>query len=117
MSNLSLKQQLTSQQLAMVQSELEHKKKSMVVAYLFAILLGSLGAHRFYVRRIGTAGTQLVLTLLGYMTVWIFGLGFIFLGIVWIWVIVDLFLLHGYVNRLNKDIERELIAQVMRQSA
>jgi TM2 domain-containing membrane protein YozV len=116
MSNLSLKQQLSQQQLTMVQSELEHKKKSVAVAYVLAILLGGLGAHRFYVRKTGTAVTQLVLTLLGYLTMVIL-IGFLFVGIVGIWVLVDLFLLHGYVKRLNEEIERDLIHQVMSQSA
>jgi TM2 domain-containing membrane protein YozV len=117
MSNLSLKQQLSHQQLAMVQSEMEHKKKSMALAYVFLIFLGTFGAHRFYVGKKGTAITQLVLTLLGYLTLWLFGIGLIFLGIVWIWVLIDLFLLYGHVNRFNEEIERELIAQVMRQNA
>lgn len=58
MSNLSLKQQLSQEQLAVVQSEMELKKKSMVVAYLFAFFLGIFGAHRFYVGKTGTAVAQ-----------------------------------------------------------
>lgn len=116
MSNLSLKQQLSHQQLAMVQSELEHRKKSMVVAYLLALFLGCFGAHRFYVGKTGTAIAQLVLTLLGYLTM-IIGIGFVLVVGVGLWVLVDLFLLHGYVNRLNENIEREIIYQVMNQSA
>ena len=48
---LALKQQLNQHQLSMVQSEMEHKMKSMAVAYLLAIFLGYFGAHRFYVRK------------------------------------------------------------------
>jgi TM2 domain-containing membrane protein YozV len=116
MSNLSLKQQLSHQQLAMVQSELEHKKKSMAVAYVLAIFLGTFGAHRFYVGKTGTAITQLVLTVLGYLTLIIL-IGSFLLIAVGIWVLVDLFLLHNYVRRLNEDIEREIIQQVMSKSA
>ncbi|MFO7289198.1 TM2 domain-containing membrane protein YozV [Planifilum fulgidum] len=116
MSNLALKQQLNQHQLSMVQSEMEHKMKSMAVAYLLAIFLGYFGAHRFYVRKTGTAVTQLVLFLLGVVTA-IFLVGFVFLFIVGFWVLIDLFLLHGQVNRLNEEIEREIIEQVLRQSA
>ncbi|MGI6127279.1 MAG: TM2 domain-containing protein [Planifilum sp.] len=116
MSNLSLKQQLSQEQLAVVQSEMELKKKSMVVAYLFAFFLGIFGAHRFYVGKTGTAVAQLVLTLLGIITMFIY-VGFLLIWIVGIWVFIDYFLLYGYVKRLNEDIEKEIIAQVMRQSA
>ncbi len=115
-TNLALKQQLNQHQLSMVQSEMEHKMKSMAVAYLLAIFLGYFGAHRFYVRKTGTAVTQLVLFLLGVVTA-IFLVGFVFLFIVGFWVLIDLFLLHGQVNRLNEEIEREIIEQVLRQSA
>jgi TM2 domain-containing membrane protein YozV len=116
MSNLSLKQQLNQQQLAMVQSELEHKKKSMVVAYLLLIFFGGFGAHRFYVGQKGTAIAQLVLTVIGALTSIIL-IGLFLLAAVGIWVLVDLFLLHGYVNRLNEEIEREIINQVLQKSA
>lgn len=105
MSNLSLKQQLSQEQLAVVQSEMELKKKSMVVAYLFAFFLGIFGAHRFYVGKTGTAVAQLVLTLLGIITMFIY-VGFLLIWIVGIWVFIDYFLLYGYVKRLNEDIER-----------
>lgn len=59
-SNVELKQQLDEKQLAIVQSEMEHRKKSTVIAYLLWFFLGSLGAHRFYVRKFGTAVTILI---------------------------------------------------------
>lgn len=37
--------------------------KSRTAALLFALFLGSAGAHRFYVGKIGTGVTQLILTL------------------------------------------------------
>lgn len=42
----------------MVERDLEHKKKSMALAYVFLIFLGTFGAHRFYVGKKGTAITQ-----------------------------------------------------------
>ncbi|AQS54604.1 TM2 domain-containing protein [Novibacillus thermophilus] len=116
MSNVELKQQLDEKQLAIVQSEMEHRKKSTVIAYLLWFFLGSLGAHRFYVRKFGTAVTILILDLLGWATVWIFGLGLIFLIPVGIWLIIDAFLLHGIVSRLNQQIERDILQQVLHQT-
>ena len=115
-SNVELKQQLDEKQLAIVQSEMEHRKKSTVIAYLLWFFLGSLGAHRFYIRKFGTAVTILILDLLGWATVWIFGLGLIFLIPVGIWLIVDAFLLHGIVSRLNQQMERDILQQVLHQT-
>lgn len=39
-SNVELKRQLDEKQLAIVQSEMEHRKKSTVIAYLLWFFLG-----------------------------------------------------------------------------
>ena len=45
---------------------LEYTPKKWITALLFLIFLGAFGAHRFYVRKIGTAIIMLGLALLGY---------------------------------------------------
>lgn len=116
MSNLSLKEKLTSQQLAMVQGELEQKKKSTMVAYLFLFFfVGQFGAHRFYVGKTGSALILLILGLLGYFTPF-FSIGIFILIPVWIWIFIDIFLLRGFVKQANEGIERELIAQVINKA-
>lgn len=72
-------------------------KKSTGAAYVLCLLLGGLGAHRFYLGRSGTAVVQLILWLLGWVTV----VTFIPLGI---WIIVDLFLIPGMVTAKNMSI-------------
>lgn len=53
--------------------------RDKTVATLFAFFLGTLGVHRYYLGRPGSATVMLVMTLTG-----------IFLPIVWIWSLVDL---------------------------
>lgn len=74
--------------------------KDMTVAYVLAIFLGGFGAHQFYLRHTGVAVTQLLLTLIGAATSWLFiGAGLLFA--VLMWVIVDLFLIPGWVRQAN----------------
>src|SRR5690625_2339690 len=112
MSNIKLKQTLDEKQLSIVQSEMENKKKSMVVAYLLWFFLGGLGGHRFYIGKTGTALVMLGIWLLGWLTTIIF-IGFILIFAVYVWVIVDAFLLHNEVNRVNSKIERDIINRLI----
>ena len=63
--------------------------KSRLSTSLFAWFLGQFGAHRFYTGKIGTAVVMLVLGVLGWATIWIFGLGLVFLIPVGIWALID----------------------------
>ncbi len=62
--------------------------KSRLATALFAFFLGQFGAHRFYIGKTGTAIAMLVLTIVGWATFW-FIVGFVFLGIVWVWNLID----------------------------
>ncbi len=48
--------------------------KSRLAVTLFAFFLGTFGAHRFYLGKIGTAIGMLILGIVGWATTWIFGL-------------------------------------------
>jgi hypothetical protein len=95
MDNLLLKQQLTPQQLQLLQSEMDRRKKSKGVAYLLWFLLGGIGGHRYYVGDIGM-GIGMTLTLGG------FGL----------WALIDVFFIGSRVEKKNLELEREIIEQV-----
>lgn len=71
--------------------------RSMVVAYVLWFFLGSLGIHRFYLGRTGTAIAMIALSVIGWATI-VFGIGTFFLGALGIWLIVDIFLIPGMVN-------------------
>lgn len=73
-------------------------KKSAGVSYLLCILLGGVGAHRFYLGRNATAIGQLILWVLGWVTVFV---AWIPLGI---WLLIDLFLIPGMVRQKNMAI-------------
>jgi TM2 domain-containing membrane protein YozV len=68
----------------------EANKKTALVAYLLWFFLGWFGGHNFYLERTGVAVTQLILSL----TV-------VGLTITIIWVLVDAFLIPGWVRRQN----------------
>ncbi len=71
--------------------------KSRLTATLLCGLLGWLawifGIHRLYLGKTGTGVIMLVLSILGWTTIWIFGLGLIFLAVGGIWQLVDFILL------------------------
>lgn len=75
----------------------EANKKTALVAYLLWFFLGLFGAHNFYLKRPGVAVTQLILTL----TV-------VGSAITAVWVLVDAFLIPGWVRRQNNLLAAEL---------
>jgi TM2 domain-containing membrane protein YozV/ribosomal protein L40E len=67
--------------------------KSRTAATLLAFFLGGLGIHRFYLGHTGIGVAQLILYILGWATIWIFGIGAIFFVAVGIWALVDFIML------------------------
>lgn len=75
-------------------------KKSVGVTYLLWFFLGGLGGHRFYVGKTGSAIAILAMTIIGALLVMV-GVGLILLAIVGIWVLVDAFLIPGWIRNKN----------------
>lgn len=102
MNNLLLKQDLTSQELQMLTSEMDQKQKSPVVAWLLWFFLGVLGAHRFYTGKLVT-GILMLVTLGGFF----------------IWALIDIFFVNALVRKKNEEFELSVINQIvaMRKSA
>jgi len=75
----------------------EANKKTALVAYLLWFFLGLFGGHNFYLGRTGVAVAQLILsiTLVG-------------MAITFFWVIVDAFLIPGWVRRQNNLLAAQL---------
>jgi TM2 domain-containing membrane protein YozV len=77
-------------------------KKSVGASYLLCLLLGGLGAHRFYLGYTGTAAVKLALGILGFIS------GFITWPPLWIWLLIDLFLIPGMVRQKNLELADSL---------
>jgi TM2 domain-containing membrane protein YozV len=95
-NNLLLKRDLSAEQLAMIQSEMNHKGKSKGVAYALWFFLGGLGGHRYYSGDIGI-GIGMTLTLGG-------------LGV---WTLIDVFLIGNRIEKKNQELEYQVIQEVM----
>jgi len=75
----------------------EANKKTAVVAYLLWFFVGLFGGHNFYLKRTGVAVTQLILslTIVGML-------------VTVIWVLVDAFLIPGWVRNQNNLLALQL---------
>ncbi|WP_336776855.1 TM2 domain-containing protein [Paenibacillus sp. MMO-58] len=123
------RQDLTLNELMVFNSEMRSSEKSAAIAYLM-LLGGHLGVHRFYLKRKKTAIIQLVLFLIATPAYIFFSIasaseqealqiiGIILFALpaaaLFIWVIVDLFLISRMVKEYNKEVERDLIEQIIR---
>ncbi|HRO29037.1 MULTISPECIES: NINE protein [Micrococcaceae] len=74
--------------------------RSLGVAYVLCVLLGLLGAHRFYLGHPGPGVAYAVLTVVG-LTSASWGIGFLFGALVLLLVLIDLFRIPGYVRAAN----------------
>ncbi|WP_085991598.1 TM2 domain-containing protein [Oceanobacillus senegalensis] len=69
-------------------------QKNIALAYVLWFFLGQIGIHRFYTGRISTGIMQLLLGIIGWSTSWIL-IGYIPLGLLWVWLFIDIFLIPG----------------------
>jgi TM2 domain-containing membrane protein YozV len=75
----------------------EANKRHALVALALCLVLGILGAHNFYLKRTGVAIAQLILSLT-----------IVGLVVTIVWVIVDIFLVAGWVRDRNNQLAVEL---------
>lgn len=85
-------------------------KKSMAVSYLLWIFLSGFGAHRYYHMRVGSGLAQLGLFVVGFVLTPIAGIGLILILPAVVWVIVDAFLIPGWVRDHNNKLAANLSA-------
>jgi len=95
MNNLLLKKDLSAEQLAMINGEMNNKQKSKGIAYALWFFLGGFGAHRFYVGHTGYA-IGMLLTFGG-------------LGV---WTLIDAFLIGKAIEAKNETVEKDIIMNV-----
>ena len=111
MDNVALRNGLSSEQLQMVQMEVNGKKKSAGVLWILWLFLAGFGAHQFYLGNAGKGAGYLALNFAGWLTFW-FGLGFLFWGAAAIWFIVDAFLMGKELEQYNDNLEANAIIRV-----
>ena len=70
------------------------QQRNIALAYVLWFFLGQIGIHRFYTGRIGTGIIQLLLGISGWATAWLL-IGYVPLGILWLWLFIDIFLIPG----------------------
>lgn len=102
-------QGLTVAELTLIETRLSNEGKSVVVAYLLYLFLGGLGAHNFYIGRIVYGIIQAILTIIGLITIFAFGIGFLFLVPVAITLLVDLFIIPSGIRKNLDNKRRQLI--------
>lgn len=84
----------------LVEQKVANAQKSTGVAYLLWFFLGGFGGHRFYLGKTGTAVVQLIIFLIGCVTL----LPLIITGI---WLLVDAFLIPGIVREHTENVRRQ----------
>lgn len=82
-------------------------KKSVGVTYLLWLFLRGLGGHRFYAGKTGSAIVILALTVIGAFLIFA-GVGLFLLAIVGIWVLIDAFLIPGWILDINTGLATKL---------
>lgn len=83
-------------------------KKSALIAYLCWFFLGGVGAHRFYGGKTGSGIVQLVMLISGFVLLAAGGVGLVVLGALGIWVLVDAFLIPGWIRTQNTILAQSL---------
>ena len=81
----------------------EASKTSAGVAYLLWFFTGSVGGHRFYLGRTGSAVAQLTLCLTGILLAVVI-VGFFLIAILAVWLLIDLFTIGGMVEEQNRKL-------------
>jgi TM2 domain-containing membrane protein YozV len=88
---------LSTAELSLVEQRVANDGSSIVVAYLLWLFLWFVSAHRFYLGRPGTA----ILQILTY-----------FIGIGFIWVLIDAFLIPQMIRDRNDEIRQRLMMEL-----
>ena len=96
MNNMTMKTGLTSEQLMMVQSEVDNKGKNKVVAYLLWFFTSTIAGHRFY---LGDTGYAILMLCFGVFTLFI-------------WNLVDVFFIERRLQAHHDKVERQAIDKV-----
>lgn len=76
-------------------------QKSALLAYVLWLFTGGFGGHKFYLGQTTQGFCYLGLTIIGWLTSFI-GIGFLFLGVLLIALLIDLFIIPARVDKVNR---------------
>ncbi|MEF2554364.1 TM2 domain-containing protein [Aurantimonas sp. A2-1-M11] len=99
---------LSYQERMLIEQRVMREAKSLVTAYLLWLFVGSLGAHRFYIGRTGSAVTLMALFVLGWLTLAL-GVGVILLIVAGSWLLLDAFLIPRMISEQKDALREDLI--------
>lgn len=103
---------LSTQEQILIKQRVTNEAKSPGVAYLLWFFFGTVGAHRFYLARTGSAIAQLLLFIFGWMTIFI-GVGAFLLISLAVWVLSDGLLIPGIIQRHKSDVRKQIGMDIM----
>jgi TM2 domain-containing membrane protein YozV len=124
---LSLKKDLNTQELVMLSTEIERRKKSRAVLWVLWLFTGTIGGHRYYLGDKGRALLQTIVFILAIVLGFsliasaenevealIYGpmALFMFLSVPALWAIIDAFFIGRRLARKNEEIEISIIKQI-----
>ncbi len=95
----------------LIEQRVANDAQSPLVAYLLLIFLWGLGVHRMYLGRWISGILMAALWGLGWLTTPIL-IGWPILGLVCLWVIIDLFLIPGMIQDDKDDLRRRLGSEI-----
>jgi len=124
---LEQKKDLTPQELALLESEFQKRKKSPVVLWLLWLFTGNIGGHRYY---LGDKGRAIAHTIV-FIVMLVIGLSLmagaeteiealiyapmafgLCLSIPALWALIDAFFIGRRLRKKNAEIEQELINKI-----
>ncbi|NRA86992.1 MAG: TM2 domain-containing protein [Rhizobiales bacterium] len=82
-------------------------KKEVILAYILWFFLGSFGVHRMYMNRTFSGLIMAALQIISWPLVLIF-VGYIGLGLLSLWWIIDAFLIIGWVEAHNNKLAHNI---------
>jgi TM2 domain-containing membrane protein YozV len=125
---VQMKQNLSPQQLEVLRSEVERRKKTTGITYLLWFFLAGLGIHKFYQGKVlqgilyiigpGVAFLTMIIGLGGALSgdvetgSGVIGIGVIGLMVFGIWWLIDLFTIPRQIEKVNRTIESEIMDQL-----
>jgi TM2 domain-containing membrane protein YozV len=110
-SLVAQKADLSERELALVESEMRSRSKSMLIAYVIWLFVGVLGGHRFYLGQRNAGIAYLVTFIIGLLLAFVL-IGFLVLFILGLLVLIDGLRIPGWLTRINSTTEQQVIGEV-----